>query len=183
MRESPFEGTAASSRVRVRAERCSPARPRPADSKRRPALSSAVHAAPRDDQCGLLRAGVCATVVERIPIEVFGLARARRDDRPAAELQADDRSAICCAAGPRAELYGSPALRTSGILDVAWVAVAASLLACRVALSAWVVCLLGPLYRVPELARSCPLQWGARGDVLSGRRGQSAHSPCATVVG
>ena len=122
-------------------------------------------------------------MVERIPIKVFGLARARGDDRPVAELQADDRGAICCARGPRAELYGSPALRTSGILDVAWVAVAASLLACRVALSAWVVCLLGPLYRVPELARSCPLQWGARGDVLSGRRGQSAHSPCATVVG
>ena len=120
---------------------------------------------------------------ERKPIKVFGHARARGDDRPAIELQADDRGAIRCARGPRAELYGSLALGTSGILGAACLAAAASLLSCRVALRAWVVCSLRSLLRVPELVRSRPLRWDARGDVLSGASSLSAHPPCATVVG
>ena len=54
---------------------------------------------------------------------------------------------------------------------------------CRVAARVWVVCSLWSLLRVPELVRSRPLRWDARGDVLSGASSLSAHPPCATVVG
>ena len=115
---------------------------------------------------------------------MFILARARGADRQAAELQADDEGAIRRPCGPRAEPHGSIWLGTSrGIWVLDAFAADAAFRSCRVAARAWVVCSLRSLLRVPELVRSRPLRWDARGDVLSGASSLSAHPPCATVVG